>query len=226
MILSDGKIEVDWFKKFFQTDKKHIGIWLSGGTDSTLILYFLCKFISETRSFDRKIFPIIAVQTDNINSKCEEKTLLIIKKIQNLYPGVFISQLERMTYNRSPNELTRVVKQMKLRIRSKMFRKKYNLDILIQGSTMNPNKTIGNSYATRDTYRDEAQFDFKDEYPWWNVNKKFTAFQYYKYNLMENIFPLTESCIEDRENQPYPCKKCFWCEEKYWAFGMYDGGLK
>lgn len=226
MILSDGRIETDWFENFFQTNKKNIGLWLSGGTDSSLILYFLCKFITETQSFDKKIFPIIAVQTDNVNSKCEEKTLLIIDLIKSMYPKVYINKLERMTYSRSPIELTRVVKQMKLRIRSKMFIKKHNLDILIQGSTINPSENIGNSYVARDAYRDSAQYEYKEQYPWWNVDKKFTAFQYHKYDLMKNLFPLTESCTEDIQEQPYPCKKCFWCEEKYWAFGMYDGGIQ
>jgi len=226
MILSDGKIEVDWFENFFKTNKKNIGLWLSGGTDSTLILYFLCKFITQTEDFNRKIFPIIAVQTDNLNSKCEHKTLLIIEEIKKMYPKVIINELERMTYNRSPKELTRVVKQMKLRIRSKMFIKKHSLDILIQGSTINPSKSIGQSFETRDVYRDNAQIEYKEQYPWWSVDKKFTAYQYYKYNLMKNLFPLTESCTEDREHEPFPCKKCFWCEEKYWAFKMYDGGIQ
>jgi 7-cyano-7-deazaguanine synthase in queuosine biosynthesis len=226
MILSDGNVEVDWFEKFFQTNKKNIGLWLSGGVDSTLILYFLCKFITETKTFDKKIFPIIAVQTDNVNSKCEEKTLLIIEQIKMMYPEVKINLLERMTYSRSPNELTRVVKQMKLRVRSKMFIKKHNLDILIQGPTMNPSENIGKSYSTRDTYRDKPQIEYREYYPWWNVDKKFTAFQYQKYNLMQNLFTLTESCIEDREKKSFPCKECFWCEEKYWAFGFYDGGIQ
>jgi len=222
MILSDGKIETDWFEKFFQTNKKNIGLWLSGGTDSSLILYFLCKFITETESFDKKIFPIIAIQTDNVNSKCEEKTLLIIDLIKSMYPKVYINKLERMTYARSPNELTRNIKNMKLKIRSKMFISKHKLDVLVQGTTMNPSEDIGSSYISRDAGRDTPMDARKDCYPWWNVDKKFIASQYHRYNLMDNLFPLTESCIEDRKDQPFPCKRCFWCEEKFWAFNSYD----
>jgi hypothetical protein len=228
MILSDGTIEIDWFEKFFQTDKKNIGIWISGGTDSAILLYFLCKFITDTQKFDRKIFPIIAVQTDNVNSKCEEKALSIIKLIKSMYPKVYVNELERMTYTRSISHdvMTRSVKMGKLHIRSRMFTKKHGLDILLQAQTVNPKENIGTSYDKRDCYRDNPITQHKEYYPFWNVDKKFIAFQYHKYDLMNNIFPLTESCIEDRANQPYPCKSCFWCEEKHWAFGLYDGAIK
>jgi 7-cyano-7-deazaguanine synthase in queuosine biosynthesis len=97
---------------------------------------------------------------------------------------------------------------------------------LIQGSTINPSEIVGESYSLRDKLRDVPINVYKEKYPWWNVDKKFIAFQYQKYNLMNIIFPLTESCIEDKKDQPFPCKKCFWCEEKYWAFGSYDGGIQ
>jgi hypothetical protein len=226
MILSDGKIEVDWFEKFFQTDKKNIGLWLSGGTDSSLILYFLCKFITETENFDRKIYPIIAVQTNNKLSKCFDKTQNIIEEIIKIYPKVYINKLKKVTYSRLENHLARDTKRIKIKMNSNIFIKEYKLDILIQGSTINPSEIVGESYSLRDKLRDVPINVYKEKYPWWNVDKKFIAFQYQKYNLMNIIFPLTESCIEDKKDQPFPCKKCFWCEEKYWAFGSYDGGIQ
>ena len=27
------------------------------------------------------------------------------------------------------------------------------------------------------------------------------------------------------DNFTKPCKECWWCREKKWAFGMYDGGV-
>ena len=43
--------------------------------------------------------------------------------------------------------------------------------------------------------------------------------QYEKYGIMD-LSLLTVSCIGD----PGPCSKCFWCKERKWAFGNYDGG--
>ena len=59
------------------------------------------------------------------------------------------------------------------------------------------------------------------------MHKKFMAEEYKKHNLMEELFPLTASCIGYAEKTNHfsgPCKVCWWCKEKKWAFGMYDGG--
>ena len=49
--------------------------------------------------------------------------------------------------------------------------------------------------------------------------KKYVAELYKKYNLMDNLFPITVSCINDLPIGA--CKKCWWCKERYWAFGRY-----
>ena len=50
------------------------------------------------------------------------------------------------------------------------------------------------------------------------ADKKFVAGVFEDYGLMEDLFPLTNSCIDIHVQ---PCKRCFWCHEKYWAFGTY-----
>ena len=41
---------------------------------------------------------------------------------------------------------------------------------------------------------------------------------YEKNNLIESLLPLTVSCISIKD---IPCKKCYWCKEKYTTFGIY-----
>jgi 7-cyano-7-deazaguanine synthase in queuosine biosynthesis len=60
------------------------------------------------------------------------------------------------------------------------------------------------------------------EFPWSIVDKKFIAAQYKKFGI-EELSTLTNSCIISSKS---PCKKCWWCKERYWAFGSYDGGIK
>jgi len=51
---------------------------------------------------------------------------------------------------------------------------------------------------------------------------------YEQFNLLDDLFPLTMSCIGFAPETNYftePCRKCYWCHEKKWAFGCYDGGL-
>ena len=42
--------------------------------------------------------------------------------------------------------------------------------------------------------------------------------------LLDSLFPLTYSCegsIEATKHHTQHCKKCWWCQERYWAFGRY-----
>ena len=57
-----------------------------------------------------------------------------------------------------------------------------------------------------------------------NIDKKYIYEQYVKHNLLETLEPLTWSCIEYAEKTNFftePCKECYWCKEKHWAFGKY-----
>ena len=61
--------------------------------------------------------------------------------------------------------------------------------------------------------------------PFINVDKKFIADLYNQFDLMSSLFPLTKSCIgfaKETEFFTKPCKTCFWCHEKKWAFNTYD----
>ena len=43
-------------------------------------------------------------------------------------------------------------------------------------------------------------------------------------NILDEIFPLTGSCTGGSfitKLWTQPCKECFWCHEKKWAFGKY-----
>ena len=48
---------------------------------------------------------------------------------------------------------------------------------------------------------------------------------YNQYNITNTLFPLTYSCEGSAEltnTHTQHCEKCWWCEERYWAFGRYE----
>ena len=61
--------------------------------------------------------------------------------------------------------------------------------------------------------------------PYLHVDKKFVADVYRQHDLMNELFAHTTSCAwtlaDGNKNYPNPCKKCFWCKERFWAFGVY-----
>lgn len=69
---------------------------------------------------------------------------------------------------------------------------------------------------------DEKQLDYGTYMPYLFVDKKFVAGVYKEHNLMKELYSMTKSCAWGPEsgntNYPDPCGKCFWCNEKEWAF--------
>jgi hypothetical protein len=51
-----------------------------------------------------------------------------------------------------------------------------------------------------------------------NYNKKAVVTLYQALGLLENLLPLTRSC-EDDDHRDSHCGKCWWCQERMWAFG-------
>ena len=113
------------------------------------------------------------------------------------------------------------------------------IEVLFHGRTANP--PVEEAEAHNLTFKRENQRDGNEKFvyhekhnrpfyvPFNNVDKRFIAENYKKFNLMEELFPITGSCVgyaEATDNFSKPCRVCWWCREKKWAFGMYDGGVK
>jgi hypothetical protein len=245
LILTDGKITNDWFKKFFENENyNRIGIQLSSGTDSALVLFFLAKFITETEDYDKIIFPWLAIETNNQLSDCATRSKQILELIKKLYPKANIQELSIDYSTRVAPYEDPKYKTLYLNPIQEKFKIDYKLDIFLSGLNHNPPESILRLYSVykyRAVFRDKNNLDLEirpqnmggklnpQRFPWMYNDKKFIAHQYKKYNLMDNLFPLTESCVIETEEtlrhmgaSQFPCKKCFWCVEKYWAFGMYD----
>ena len=69
------------------------------------------------------------------------------------------------------------------------------------------------------------EFNCYHQRPFHNYDKKDIAKLYKEYNLMSSLFNITQSCVageKETKKGTIACKKCYWCLEKYWAFGLYD----
>ena len=79
--------------------------------------------------------------------------------------------------------------------------------------------------------RSMVSIPYKEQTPWYtnsqmyqpyvNVDKKFVAGVYKDHKLMDTLYPFTSSCVGSERDTEYftkGCDKCFWCNEKKWAF--------
>lgn len=197
------------FAQSITSETSNVAVYTSGGTDSTMLLYMLCKELKE----------ITAVHVTDIN---RPYGIINFEEIIDLFKEEFSdvniktrfeSYDQRITGNKSP-----------------FFRKldrdlfeNHGIDFIYLGTTRNPSPDISQKHNLtegRDVKRDRLVItDKRYIVPFKDLDKKFIADYYKTCNFLQNIFPLTISCIE----KVGPCKKCWWCREKKWAFGVHDG---
>ena len=229
---------------------KTIYIRLSGGADSALGLYLICKHIKENNLSPKlTISTLVEPQPDYPRNDKNAKKIVSI--INDMFPGVIGDHnIHQLTgYSKSPTEFE-----------DKTFPKynaikKHNEEgvkaleragidfLIISFLTAGPPLEIVEKndewYKKAMMIGPEDRFSGKKEndnisgwdtskrnkkqawQPFINMNKKDTAKLYEEHNLMETLFPYTASCT-DPTGKTMPCGHCYWCWEKLWAFNMLD----
>lgn len=210
---------------------KTIGIWMSGGADSSLLCYLLAKEI-KVKNLPVKIQPLTVQKRPNIFESIPVKNKIIeILDVEHIFN-------EHIIYH-APSEgwqtkayLSMFATKNRENIRNNLFQ------ALFSGITTNPPREVQEqfqwgvledveskrgSHLMKDTVRyfteteNQIKYEFLEYKPFFNINKKDIAELYKENNLLESLFPLTRSC-EDRNFLQGHCGKCWWCEERRWAF--------
>ncbi len=68
---------------------------------------------------------------------------------------------------------------------------------------------------------DKPELKYNVYQPFLNVNKRFVSGVFKENNLMDDLYPITRSCVgggRQTNNFTEWCWQCFWCYEKDWAF--------
>jgi len=255
MILEhDGK-KVDFFQKIFTEDiivnnfkkdyvVRKLGIWLSGGADSAFCLWFMARCINMYELWDFELIPMHGHDTARVaDSRIAANA--VVDYVKKSFPKVKIHDNYIFQYHKEKSSKDKGKYHDPIKYNLK---KNETIHITINAYTSNPPKQDmidGGFYDNREKDRDDVRAVFDEQVrqgihgikhgkgvktffdlhrPIAEVDKKFLAHFYKKFKIMD-LFYLTISCTSGYENEVVPCKKCFWCKEKFWAFKMYDGGL-
>lgn len=219
MILEHDGQTVDFFDKFPE-DINNIGIYLSGGTDSALILYLLIK-MADDRGQKLNIYPINGYDVTTPQCDSEIPARAVLNYIKNITGTTRIADLMVYPYIHLDKPKYYYLKPVK-----QYLSLKKNVNHIIFGTSQgmpdlerpvfHENSAVGEELIHISETRNDIMV------PWAKVNKKFIAAQYDKFNL-KKLSNITGSCVM---NGSSPCKECWWCKERYWAFGSYDGGIQ
>lgn len=174
---------------------------LSGGADSSLILYYMKK-IRTTQD----LWILTGVNHNDENYVGHSRDVIQFLEVENithiLYPQTHKSGDEKLIVDFNFYDKISCIFDA-------------SDTIAVQGRTLNPPFYIDGEEENRNGDIPEIEHinGITVYRPWHDVNKKQIVKAYREENLMP-LFNMTRSCISLTENE---CGKCFWCEERKWA---------
>jgi hypothetical protein len=193
-----------------------IGVCVSGGLDSALLLYFTLKYAEE---------PI------HIFSLASQERLL-----RNTHASInVVNKCIELTGNYN---LFHHISYAPSQTRENLFELPFSflnsgeISTIYTGVTKNPPESVTSQFTFPTLENEERDPNIVRlvkngvwYIPWTNINKK-ELFEIYKYyDLMDTLFPVTRSCEWEREYKHGPdpgtghCGNCWWCQERSWGFG-------
>lgn len=224
MILEHNGVIVDFFEKF-PRHYNNIGIHVSGGADSALILYCTALMIHNRGQADTvKIWPAVSYDIAAPNCKSHDFGKNIVKYIKNLPFGEAVQNPYLHAYHQT--DAATESKNIYLREARKYLFNVIGCDEVMDGTTRGmpgisrPTQSFDPSEEDLIVMTKQPGLEFV--FPFATVNKKFIAAQYKHFGL-KDLSNMTSSCIISSRS---PCKECWWCKERYWAFSSYDGGVQ
>lgn len=205
------------------------GINVSGGADSAILLYLTLKYSKNTI----QIFTLGNHQRYRRNVK---SAVDVIEKCIQLTGNANIKHHIHYADVQNLDALREMISY---------HRDNSELDVMIGGTTRNPPTDVTDTFELEVTEDDRSPLIERDRIvrletgkivgfkPFVNSDKKVIAELYEKYDLMETLFPITRSCEFDPTNEFFHnrkivdpgmghCGRCWWCEERKWAFGRLE----
>jgi len=212
--------------------KGSVGIWISGGADSSLLAFLLAKTIKDYK-LDIKILPM-TFKRDNKPWNLAVSTNVVeqIEKILEIEKGkIFLSH--NYCYLGNHELVDEFSNKMHKHIDS--LKRNGLINLVYSGLSKNPDPLPAELVDDREISRDDPNNNFKDNKinyneeklisnPFMFLTKEFIADLYKKYDLLDSLLPYTRSCEGFMKNTNFfkeTCQTCWWCRERKWAFAKY-----
>ena len=192
-----------------------IGIAHSGGADSGILLYILMK----NSSYPIHVFTCANRKKFYTNGRV---SFNVIEKCMELTGNMNVIQHSYFVENQTFESLFGPIEY---------FYKLNMIKYIYTGITnLPPSDELPNNFDDPRLINNRNPTVIKDFYsgndkqfymPLTNSNKKDVYNLYKALDRLDDLFPLTRSC-ESLEIKSGHCGKCWWCEERQWAFGRLE----
>lgn len=231
---------------------KNIGYKVSGGADSAIVGWILCKTIVEECNSEPVVYPITMDQPGKAYQVKFAKGVVAFLKLH--WPTVTFG--EHITGVGS-EPITVVDPHMgdKGKANPKYYQDQANITqklldelkvrCIFNGVTANPNEFVGQDekhqqvsmppernktdkplpiqyYGDPSTYPEDWPTPGNTFSPLINIDKKGVAELYKHFNVLDSLFPLTRSCENWTDDFSSHCGVCWFCLERLWGFGRIE----
>lgn len=229
-----NNVEIDIY------DDRPVGVCVSGGADSAILLYILLSNIKNhlqiytMMSPERR--PAIESHVDSIVNTCKEltgnsnftlhKNAVAVQSPDSLFQlcrdKLDSKEVDIIYFGLTKFPPTEIYEQWEEKQpqwhidarNDSVIRPMYGMCIPIDENT-------DTTWLTSEI-KDKIEIDQRAYVPFVNLNKKDIADLYNACGVLDQLFPKTRSC-ETQSHIGSHCGKCWWCEERLWAFGCLDG---
>ncbi len=245
MKLTYNNQTIDLFSKdIFPETPKTVVVSLSGGLDSSSLTYLIATHFPDieiypfhSRDVDGPLDTECALNVhkylQNYSSQVKDLTIFDV----NTSDPVWLQKAQE-ELDSPQGKIGGVPKWGNVRGGSKALQnrsareemnKRHNT-IVAMAMSMNPPVDVMKErgfYDVAERKRDPGRSDEKflnygTYMPYLHVDKRFVAGVFKEHGLMKELYPMTKSCAWGPESgntkYPDPCGRCFWCNEKEWAF--------
>ena len=200
---------------------------ISGGADSAVLLWMLINYCEENIP-EAEIHVITSANPVKGWYNAKWSTTVLDKILELTGTELIKSHYTFYSDDQRRTELNDT---------ERLIRDIHGITFTVHGTTQNPPLDIEHLLKGRHQPRDKGHSrpafsklgeDVTRWMPVMSVDKRFIAYLYEHFDLMESLFPFTRSCEQEaRHNKDEPswmithCGECWWCKERHWAFGKY-----
>lgn len=186
--------------KFEQNNR--VGFFISGGFDSSLLLYASC-LIKQQQNLDNQFVSFVVPRHDDSVVHANRILYWISEKFQMEIPKFYVGNPD---LHHSEQVKSGIIEA----------HQKNLVDLFLNGDTSNPEDVPDGPVRLRSNWKYLFQ-------PWYDYTKDYTVRLMLELNCLE-LITLTHTCTQSKTIR---CKKCWQCRERAWAFakvGIDDHG--